>query len=450
MVFKRFSLFIISQTVLIVLTILLFVYFINQPGFHAATLLTCIIIVVLFSKLIQFVKKTNAELTRFLDAARHADFSQRFNLNNLGSGFDELGTVFDEVLHRLQRERASNEEKLRHLKAIVEHVPVPLMSLHTNQKITLWNHAARRFFGNNEVSKLSDLAKFRAELPSEITQVNVGENKLIDIEIDGMNHRLNISTAKLTVNQSHETLFSMQDIQNELDNVQLQAWQELVKVLTHEIMNSITPVASLAHTAADLVQDIQLKNSHSNAILEELEDVSGAVNTVAKRSEGLMSFVGSYRKLTHLPLPHLKPVAVDELLNGVIRVATQAWNQKGIQLSVNITPPTLEVLVDFNMIEQVLINLLQNAEHAVIAAENPRIEINAYLNPRGRTVIEIVDNGCGIADDILDKIFVPFFTTKQHGSGVGLALSRQIMLAHNGKIKAINNVGNGSKFSLLL
>jgi nitrogen fixation/metabolism regulation signal transduction histidine kinase len=227
----------------------------------------------------------------------------------------------------------------------------------------------------------------------------------------------------------------MQDIQSELDIAQVQAWQDLVKVLTHEIMNSITPVASLAKTTVDLVADCKQKAETYPELGEDLQDISEAVETVARRSDGLIQFVSSYRQLTRLPTPNKNKIYVCTLFQQSCALATQQWDKKGIQVQVKIQPSELNVTVDKDMLEQVLLNLLQNAEHAVENCMSPKVNLNAFLNKRGHVVIEVSDNGKGIPDEIGNKIFVPFYTTKQQGSGVGLALTRQIILAHGGAIK---------------
>jgi two-component system nitrogen regulation sensor histidine kinase NtrY len=235
--------------------------------------------------------------------------------------------------------------------------------------------------------------------------------------------------------KKQETLVSMQDIQSELDIAQVQAWQDLVKVLTHEIMNSITPVASLAKTTVDLVADCKQKAETYPELGEDLQDISEAVETVARRSDGLIQFVSSYRQLTRLPTPNKNKIYVCTLFQQSCALATQQWDKKGIQVQVKIQPSELNVTVDKDMLEQVLLNLLQNAEHAVENCMSPKVNLNAFLNKRGHVVIEVSDNGKGIPDEIGNKIFVPFYTTKQQGSGVGLALTRQIILAHGGAIK---------------
>ena len=240
----------------------------------------------------------------------------------------------------------------------------------------------------------------------------------------------------------------MQDIQSELDGAQLQAWQDLVRVLTHEIMNSITPVASLAKTAVDLLDDAKSKVQDHPDVVEELGDVSDAVQTVARRSDGLTHFVGSYRRLTRLPPPNKTRIKLSDLFEQVNKIATQHWQKNGIQLTTDVSPTGLEIHADIDMIEQLLINILQNAEQALDGHNHPLVSMRGTLNKRGHVTIEIADNGPGIPDDIAKKIFVPFFTTKREGSGVGLALTRQVMIAHGGSVKLEKPDTGGALFRL--
>ena len=446
--FKRFSLFIVLRTILAMLTLIVLTYLVSNPGYHAATILAVAVLTFQLIELVRFVSKTNAELIRFFEAARHADYSQRFDLSNLGAGFDELGQAFGEILARLQTARTQHEETLRHLKAVVEHVPVPLLSVKSNEQITLWNNSARRLFGTTPVINIQDLAVFNEHFPSQLLAMSAGERSLINITIDEMQHQLSIATTELIIDQQKEILISLQDIQSELDTAQLEAWQELVRVLTHEIMNSITPVASLAKTAADLVDDLSHQNQLPKELEEELTDISDAVKTVARRSDGLMSFVTSYRQLTRLPEPNKQNIDINELFTQVQAIACQHWAEQGIELSTQVNPSSLKVSVDQGMVEQVLINLLLNAEHAVQHAKSPKIALTAQLNARGRVTIDIIDNGSGIETELQEKIFVPFFTTKREGSGVGLALTRQVMLVHGGYVSLTSEQNQGSKFTL--
>jgi nitrogen fixation/metabolism regulation signal transduction histidine kinase len=446
--FKRFSLMIAARTILIMLTLVLLAYLLNLKGYLISTFVVAILLVVQSFLLHRFVNKTNNELTRFFEAARYADYSQRFEFNEIGAGFGELGKTFTDILKGFQQNRTVQEEEYRHLKALIEHVPVPLISLHADGKVSLWNNSARRLIGANAVTRFEDFKQFGEDFFEQLQTLVSGQRRLLKFEVDGMEQQLVVQATEIIVSGRQEKLLSLQDIQSELDGVQLQSWQDLVRVLTHEIMNSITPVASLAKTAADLIDDAKSKLEPSSENIEDLVDASDAIHTVARRSDGLMKFVGSYRRLTRLPEPNKRSIKVEALVADVSAIVTQDWKQKGIALNVKITPPSLDVLVDKDMVEQLLINLLKNAEQALEAADNANVNIEAYLNKRGHVVIDISDSGAGIPEDIAKKIFVPFFTTKREGSGVGLALTRQVMIAHGGSVKLKESKLGGACFRL--
>ncbi len=437
-----------TQTVIIMLLLMLLTYLINIPGYYASILFVTLLLISQCIFVYRFVTKTNKELSRFFDAARHADYSQRFELKDMGAGFGELSRTFSDILRQFQENRTSQAKDLRYLKAIIEQVPVPLIAVNSDESLTLWNNSARRLFGANHVKTLNDLKQFGEDFVHQINSVRAGERRLVNFLIDGMELQLTISATEIVLDNRQEKLLSLLDIQSELDGAQFEAWQGLVRVLTHEIMNSITPVASLAKTAVDLIDDARLKVKERPDIVDELTDVSNAVQTVARRSDGLMNFVGSYRRLTRLPLPDKKIVKIKELFDQVITLATHEWEDKNIALQTKIEPAELDINIDKNMIEQLLINLLLNAEQAVAEKEKPEICMQASLNRRGHVVIDVSDNGTGIADEIVKKIFVPFFTTKREGSGVGLALTRQVMIAHGGTVQFEKSTAGGALFRL--
>jgi nitrogen fixation/metabolism regulation signal transduction histidine kinase len=446
--FRNFYLLIGLRVSLLTLTLAALVYLLVVPGYPTLRLILAGLAVLELMEIVRFVSRTNAELTRFLDAVRYADFGQRFQMRNAGAGFAELGEAFAGVMERFRDLRSQQEESLRHLRALMEHVPVPLLSLHADKKIRLHNNAARRLFGSTRVERLDDLRVFGEDFYRHMEAAAPGERRLARYLFDGVEQRLIISATEIVIGGQEERLLSLQNIQSELDGVQLEAWQDLVRVLTHEIMNSITPVASLAKTAADLVEDATRKVSDYPDVVEELADVKKAVETVAHRSDGLMQFVQSYRQLTRLPAPNRKPLRVAELFAGAAQLVATDWKEKSIELSVEVKPETLMLEADTDMLEQVLLNLLKNAEQSLANCPTPRVEMKAGLNRNGHVSLEVSDNGPGIEPEIAARVFVPFFTTRREGSGVGLALTRQVMLAHGGTVALAASDSGGAKFTL--
>ena len=448
MVFKRFAFFLAIRVILVGLAAAATIWLLLLPGYYSWTIIAVALLAVFSAELWRFVSRTNREIARFLDAARFADFSQRFAFENYGTGFKELGETFTEILDRMRDTREHQEIAVRRLKALIEHVPVPLLILHGDESITLQNNAARRLFGAVEVTQLRDLRQFGAGFHQAVADTVPGNRELVTFSVEDVEYQLTLAATEVIISGSRDRLISLQDIQTELDLTQAQAWQDLVRVLTHEIMNSITPVTSLATTATDVVDDIIKKTDADSPISEDLADLHDAIETVARRSDSLMQFVNSYRQLTRLAPPEKKRVAITDLFESASRLAAAEWPAGSVTLSQSVAPAELDIYVDRDLLEPVLLNLLRNAWQAIRQQDSPRIEMHGRLNRRGNVVIEVRDNGPGVPDELARRVFVPFFTTKEGGSGVGLALARQVMTAHGGFIRVMPNEGGGAKFSL--
>lgn len=452
--FKRFARRILLRFALTMAAMFGLCWLILQPGLNSATALVGLVLICLILNLFFHIKKTNREVTRFFDAVKYKDFSQRFHFEHEGTEFADLGNTFMTIVARLQQEREERETQLRHLRAIVEHVPVPLLSLSRDGKLTLWNNSARRMFVSKAVTQQEDLKHYGNDLLHQLSKIKAGEHRLATFTDDKLQRKVTLKASEVIFAGVQEKLVSIQDIQSELDGAQLQAWQDLVRVLTHEIMNSITPVTSLAKTAVDLLEDVK-SQTQSSEMLEELEDVTDAVQTVARRSDGLMHFVTSYRRLTRLPPASRQNIKLHTLFEQAITLAKTQWKSDAqndignIRVSTKIEPTSLSAELDTDMVEQLLLNLLQNAGHAVAQRKQGLIEIAARLNKRGHIEIDIGDNGDGVPQGIGDEVFVPFFTTKREGSGVGLALTRQIMQAHGGTVTLGKSHLGGAQFSLV-
>jgi len=337
---------------------------------------------------------------------------------------------------------------VRQLRALIDHIPVPLLTVHGDNSITLQNNASRRLFGASHVTQLSDLRQFGTSFHDAVAEAVPGNRELVTFSVDSTEYQLTLATTENIVAGKNSRLVSLQDIQSELDVTEAQAWQDLVRVLTHEIMNSITPVTSLATTAVDVVDDVLKKTAADSPIAADLADLRDAVHTVARRSDSLMQFVHSYRQLTRLAPPEKQRLQIAELFESAARLAEAEWPGSDQIIALQVDPAQLDVYADRDLLEPVLLNLLRNALQATQDISAANIDLRGRLNRRGNVVIEVCDNGPGVAADMTRQIFVPFFTTKEEGSGVGLALARQVMTAHGGFIRVSTSAAGGAIFTL--
>ena len=449
MVFKRFSLLITVRIVILFLTIALEIYLILTSHLYATIFILFLIIILQIYFLIKFVSRTNKEIVRFLDSIRYSDFSQNFNLKLKGSSFEDLSNSFSTVINKFQNTRAEKEENYRYLQTVIQHIGIGLIAFTPDGEIELINNAAKKIFKLSAFKNINELSTINKDLPQALLRLKAGNRILQKIVDENELIQLSISATEFRMRGKQFTLISLQNIQSELEDVELEAWKKLINVLTHEIMNSITPITSLASTADSILKNIEPGSSKiSNDPKELLIDVRGAINTIQKRSNGLLRFVDAYRNLTKVPIPNFNLINVSGMFERIKRLLYEEISKRKIDFKCSVKPDKLEITADADQIEQVLINLVLNSLYALEGKDNPEINLIGFIDRGGRGVIQVTDNGPGIPDDIIEKIFIPFYTTRKGGSGIGLSLSQQIMRAHRGNIRVNSSLGEGTTFTL--
>ncbi len=448
MIFKNFKLNVIIRIILLCVSIfaLLFVYFLTE--FHITLLFIAVIIIIEIISLIYYVDRTNRDLSNLLDSIQYSDFSRTFTIENEGSSYNEFKQAFNKVIEKFHTVREEKEEQYHYLQNVLQHIGIALIAFRKNGKVELINNSAKKLFRINNLRNILLLKDFNSELVDKILSLKSGEKSLIKIQDSDELLQLAIYATEFTLNERVIKLVSIQNIQHELEEQEMEAWQKLIRVLTHEIMNSIAPIASISSTINSILQDIKKDPEGKEVDEETQEDIREALTTIHKRSTGLLHFVETYRNLTRIPKPTFNIFPIKNLFDHVSKLLEDEIKDNNISFKYFIYPQSLELTADEDLVQQVVINLLRNAIQGVQGRDKPEIELKAFQSERGRTILQVIDNGSGIPADSLDKIFIPFFTTKKDGSGIGLSLSRQIMRLHGGTITVASEPEVKTEFTL--
>jgi len=435
--FKSYRLNIIFRVILLAASIFL-LYYTLRSNYFIAPVIVAVVVIFEIASLIRYLDRTNRELTSFLESIRFSEFTRTFQIESMGGTFNELNKAFNEVMQDFQKVRAEKEESFHYLQTIVQNIDVSVIAYSADGNIELINKTAKKLFQLATIKNINALEVLSPELVSTLLGIKPGENKLVKIQFEDDILQLAIFASTIKIKDKLIYLVTIKDIQNVLEEQETEAWQKLIRVLTHEIMNSITPIASLSSTL-----DLMLKGMVEQANGEELKidtesvsEIQEALQTINKRSTGLLHFVNTYRNLTRIPKPNFKLCQVRELFTNIQKLMDEEISRCGFEFTVHVEPENLEFTADDQLIEQVLINLLKNSLHALNGNPGGKMQLLGFLNKRGRVTLQVIDNGPGILKDVLDKIFIPFFTTKPSGSGIGLSLSKQILRLHNGTITA--------------
>ena len=447
MSFKNLRINIYVRITFLLATIFLLAYVVFVAINEVNAFFLSLIVITQIYLLVRALDKTNKEIAGFLSSIKYDDFSHTYPTKGNSASMDALYSEFNNVIKKFREIRAEKEANYHYFRTIVQHVGIGLVTFNKTGDIQIINSSAKRLLGVESIGNIFELSKISPKLVESLVKLKTGGSDLVEFTQEGTRTQLSIYVIELVLRGEEFKLVSVQNIQSELEEKEMDAWQNLIRVLTHEIMNSVTPLSSLAATVeTNLVDNIE---DNITIEREEIEDIYLAVKTIKRRSEGLIRFVSDFRNLTKIPQPKMAVEKVSDVMDHILLLLKHELEAKKIKLALEISPIDLTFQVDKELLDQVLINLLQNAIHALDENEDQKhIIIKAAKNEFDRTTLVIRDNGSGIDEEALGKIFIPFFTTKKQGSGIGLSLSKQIMRKHGGAITVKSVMNEGTEFTL--
>ena len=451
MISDRFTVSIVTRVAMIAITCLILAWLVVGTSYYATMLVAIILLGAQVTLLIRHVNRTNRSFNYLLESVRHANYTRTFDESSLSGSAMPLQQEFNELLEHVTRLATDREQHYEYIRTVFHHIGTGLVSYRADGTVDLANPSARKILRLARLEHIDDLSALSPDLVNTLRTIRQGERRMVKVRDRDEIRQLSIEASSFVLGETPYTLVSVHDISSEMEEQELDAWQNLTRVLTHEIMNSITPISSLAGTVSELLSDALAEHRESpdgSAISDNAEDITSALDTIRNRSNSLLHFVDNYRRLTRLPVPNLTEISVRELLENVSQLTAPSMKENGIAYNMTIDPESLTVSADRGLIEQVMLNLVKNATEALAGRDDGRITVRGYMDEWGRPSIEVADNGPGMTGDAAARIFIPFYTTKSEGSGIGLSLSRRVMRLHNGTITVRTASGEGAAFTL--
>jgi two-component system, NtrC family, nitrogen regulation sensor histidine kinase NtrY len=394
---------------------------------------------------IRFQRKTHEELNQFVESIHYRDFSRYFDVKHAPAELQSLRVGFNEINSTFKVITKEKETQYHYLQKILELVDTGILSYETESgEITWMNESLKKMLQMPYLKTIHSLKKRNEELYHDVTSLHLDDSKITKVHLEKKTFKVLLSATAFQVEGKVFKLIAFQNVHDALDETESKAWQKLLSVMTHEIMNSVAPISSLAETLKS-----RLHNSVNNpGDTSSLEDLELGIDTIKRRSEGLLKFAETYRSLNKITSLHLQQVYIRELFANLHQLMQPTFEQKNIELEIILKDPHISLQADQSLLEQVLINLVVNAIEAVKEAPVPKIVLSAEQTLNKKVVLKVADNGQGMPDEILDKIFIPFFSTRKNGSGIGLSLCKQIILLHRGTIQVQSKEGHGTVFSM--
>jgi nitrogen fixation/metabolism regulation signal transduction histidine kinase len=391
---------------------------------------------------IRFQNKTQQELHQFIEAIHYRDFSRNFDVKDAPSDLQTLRQGFNDINTTFKVISKEKETQYQYLQNILELIDTGILSYEVESGTVAWmNDSLKRMLQLPYLKTINSLERRDKELFSELSLLRAGESKIATAHLEKSSFKILLSATAFQTDGKKFKLIAFQNVNEALDETESKAWQRLLSVMTHEIMNSIAPISSLAET---------LKTRLAVRDETTFEDLELGIDTIKRRSEGLLKFAETYRNLNKITTLNKQKVYIRELFGNLNQLMQPTFEQKDVELEIILRDTALSFEADASLMEQVLINLIVNAMEAVKGRENPRIILSAEQTLTNKIILKVADNGAGIPEEVLDRIFIPFFSTKKSGSGIGLSLCKQIVMLHRGTLQVQSVEGKGSVFLITM
>nr|NQU89151.1 hypothetical protein [Bacteroidota bacterium] len=450
---KKIFFNLLIRVILITATCYLFTWFIdklNQEYYFAAAGVGALIILQLLL-MVKYINRINRIFSRFIAAISNHDSSQVFTEELEKSPYPELLQNFETINSVIASAKSESAARHQYLENVISEIGIGLLAFNENDQVEICNPATQKILQTKKIQDFNSLNHIYHGLTEEFTKLEPGKSRLVKIIINNEILQLSLSMSVFRIEGKTIRLYAMQNIYNEIENTELESWQKLIRVLTHEIMNSISPVTSLSSAMTHYFLKEGRKEPKEAGQIDDstIHQTLNGLNTINETSKFLTDFVSKYRSLTALPYPDFRTFEVSALFNRVSTLMEEQVQENPITLTATVKPESLTLLADEIQIEQVLINLVKNAVHSLHDREDAAISVKAFRNANERIVMEVSDNGKGIPPEIISRIFIPFFSTREGGSGIGLSLTRQIMNQHRGNISVRSTPGVETVFTLI-
>ena len=448
MVFSRFIWTILALVASIVATSVVLGIYLHRPGYQITTSLLIALLIAETGALIHYLVRIRRDLLKLVLALRNEDPTIRFKMEKGDPFFSEIHSGFNEIITNFRLIRLDKEAEHQFFRATVDHISFGILAFDQEGRVELVNDAFLDLFRLKGLGHLDSLAEVSAELPGTFRQLSLQKESLKQILVAGHMYHLIFLVSRFKIRQQEITLISVRDISREMDRNELEAWQKLLRVLRHEILNSISPIKLLASNLSGMLQPEGKMVPLPSMTPAEIDEMKTGLETIHRRAAGLSNFLDAYSNLYRVPDLQMEPVRAGELLERIMTLFREQFQENGIARSTECPDPELEILMDERMIEQVVINLVKNSVDALREREKPSIQLYAGIRD-GRPVIGVKDNGKGIPADQLESIFIPFYSTREGGTGIGLSFSQHVMRLHQGQLKVNTVQGSGSEFQLV-